>query len=160
MDRAQARIHDVMTTQVHTVRTTDSLDDAAVQMWNADVGVLPVVDPIGQVVGMISDRDIAMAAGLRGLRLAEIGVEGVMSCPVWACAPDATLADAEATMQEHRIRRLPVIDSSARLVGLVSLGDLGHAPTVDVCEHLQALGQTFAAITAPRRARLTLRVIA
>lgn len=159
-DNAMTRIRDVMSTRVHSVRTTETLEHAALRMWSSDIGVLPVVDAIGQVVGMLSDRDIAMAAGLRGLRLADLEVESAMSCHVWGCAPDDNLEDAEASMREHQVRRLPVIDNAEHLVGIVSLTDLARAANLEVSDHQQAVGRTLHAITTPRRSRLTLSVSA
>lgn len=127
MENMETRIREVMAHQVHTVRVTATLHDAAVRMWSADIAVLPVLDPIGQVVGMITDRDITMAAARSGLRLTELDVESTMSSPVWACAPDDPVEAVETKMRVHGVRRLPVIDRSARLVGIVSVGDIARA---------------------------------
>lgn len=127
MEGMEIRIRDVMAHQVHTVHVNATLHDAALRMWSADIAVLPVLDPIGQVVGMITDRDIAMAAARSGRHLAELDVASVMSSPVWACAPDDPVAAVDTKMRVHQVRRLPVVDRSARLVGIVSVGDIVRA---------------------------------
>src|SRR6185369_13648112 len=89
-------------------------------------GCLPVLDTEGHVIGMITDRDICMAALTRGQRLNEIPVSVAMSKEVLSCGPEATLIEAEEIMRSGQVRRLPVIDSAACLVGLVSLNDLAR----------------------------------
>jgi len=95
-------------------------------MWDHDVGCAPVVDAGGDVVGMITDRDICMASYTRGARLAEMEVASVMSRAPHTCAPEQSVAEAEDLMRLERIRRAPVVDGSGKLVGILSLGDLAR----------------------------------
>jgi IMP dehydrogenase len=113
---------------VHDVATVDAsatLNDALHQMWMRDLGALPVVDA-GQVIGMITDRDIAMSTYLQGRVPAQIPVRSAMSRSLWTCGPDDPVHQAEELLREHRIRRLPVLDTS-RLVGMVTFTDLVRA---------------------------------
>jgi predicted transcriptional regulator len=93
-------------------------------MWENDCGVLPVVSEEGEVVGLITDRDICMAAALKGEPLANISVEDTTTGRVFACEPDDDVRTALETMQENRVRRLPVVSADGMLQGLLSLNDI------------------------------------
>jgi len=97
-------------------------------MWENDFGCLPVTeaDGSGRLVGMITDRDICMAAHFAGRPLKDIQVADVMMRDVRACNPEDDLAEAGAIMRETAVRRLPVIDGSERVIGLLSLADLAR----------------------------------
>jgi CBS domain-containing protein len=116
----------LMTKDVRTCRPEDGLTEAARAMWERDCGCVPVVDESHRVVGMITDRDVCMAAYTRGSRLQDIRIDEVMSRRVLSCQPDTPLADAEATMRSGRVRRLPVVDDAGQLLGLVSLADIAQ----------------------------------
>jgi CBS domain-containing protein len=93
-------------------------------MWEGDCGCVPVVDQDGRVVGMLTDRDVCMAAYTQGKPLTDVRVESAMAKQVHSCRPDDAVATAERTMRERQVRRLPVIDAKGRLVGLLSLNDI------------------------------------
>ena len=118
------RVCEVMTEDVACCSPRDSLERAAQIMWERDCGCVPVIDGFRRPVGMITDRDACMSAYLRGRRLAEVGLDEVMSREVHACQPEDELAVAHDLMREHRVRRLPVVDEDGLLVGLVSLNDI------------------------------------
>ncbi len=113
------KVRDVMSSNVECCSNQDSLQAVASKMESLNVGAIPVVEN-GQVVGMITDRDLA----LRG-----IGHDGnghasqVMSNNIVTIDADATLQEASSLMAQHQIRRLPVIENG-NLVGMLSLGDL------------------------------------
>jgi CBS-domain-containing membrane protein len=113
-----------MTVDVETVEMSSSLTGAASKMWQADCGALPVIDDQRRVVGMVTDRDIAMAAMHHDLRLAEILVGEVMARKVVTCRAEDILARAAQVMRQYQVRRLPVVDVEQRLVGLLSINDL------------------------------------
>jgi CBS domain-containing protein len=117
-------VSDMMTLEVKSCAPGDTLSAAARIMWERDCGVVPVVDQDGRLAGLITDRDICMAAYLRGQRLEECLVGDVMSRPAVTCRPDETIERAEASMREHQIRRLPIVDESGRLCGILSMNDL------------------------------------
>jgi signal-transduction protein with cAMP-binding, CBS, and nucleotidyltransferase domain len=73
---------------------------------------------------MITDRDVCMAALLLGSNLKDITVGEVMTSEVRTCRPNDNLVEAQAIMQEARVRRLPVVNESEQLVGVISLTDL------------------------------------
>ena len=116
------QIKDVMTTDVHTIRPNDTLRDAAMEMAKVDSGILPVSDG-DRLVGMISDRDIAIRGVGHGLG-PDARVADVMTHEVKYCFDDQDLDDVADNMAEIQVRRLPVVNRDKRLVGIVSLGDL------------------------------------
>jgi CBS domain-containing protein len=122
------KIGELMTQNVRTCRPTDTLSTAAQLMWDGDCGCIPVVSDDGskRVVGMITDRDICMAAHFHGCRPREIAVGDVMSTGVRSVGPSEDLADAEAIMRDAQVRRLPVVDSNQEILGMVSLADLAR----------------------------------
>jgi CBS domain-containing protein len=119
-------VFEVMTRRVFSCRPEDTLAAAAAAMWDHDVGCLPVVGDEGKVIGMITDRDICMAAYTRAARLDEVAIASVMSRRLHACSPEQTVSAAEEVMRLDRVRRTPVIDQRGRLLGILSLGDLAR----------------------------------
>src|SRR5512140_1269573 len=122
------KIAELMTMDVATCAPSDSLTRAAQLMWERDCGCVPVIDG-SKVVGMITDRDICMAAMMQGKAPAQLKVEQVMSREVFFCAPDDSVDQASKVMQQRQVRRLPVLDGSGKLVGIVSLNDFALRAT-------------------------------
>jgi CBS domain-containing protein len=120
------RIEKIMTQQVSTCGSYDSLEHAASLMWNSDCGSLPVVSGNGspQVCGIITDRDICMAALFQAKPLRELRVKDAMASRVITCTAGDTVEDVEQVMQREQIRRLPVVDNDGALVGIVSMADI------------------------------------
>lgn len=149
-------VEPLMTTQVQSCQPDDTLERAAQLMWDRDCGSLPVCsgDEVTKVVGMITDRDITMCALFQGKLLRDLHVSEAMAKEVRFCRPGDSLAEAERTMREARIRRLPVIDDQGGLIGLISLADLAKealretsATTQEITE--TEVGDTLAAICQP-----------
>ena len=103
----------------------DSLNHPARLMWELDCGSVPVVDDSGCAIGMVTDRDICMAAYTRGLPFSAIRVASTMSKRVVSVGPEASLSDAMALMRTSQVRRLPVVDQG-RLVGIITLADIAR----------------------------------
>lgn len=120
-------ISELMTKDVVTCRTSDSLNRVAQLMWERRCGCLPVLDDAEQVVGILTDRDLCMAAYTQGKRLDEMPPTAVMSRPVRTCLPSANVEEAEDIMMAHGVRRVVVVDSNGRLSGLVSLEDIARS---------------------------------
>lgn len=120
-------MQELMSTNVQTCRSYESLNAAAQKMWEADVGAIPVLDDKERVVGMLTDRDICMATYTQGRPLGQLVIAETMSRSVVTCAPTDTIARAEQLMREHAIRRLPVVDGRRHVVGIVSMNDLARA---------------------------------
>jgi CBS-domain-containing membrane protein len=117
-------IEHLMNRFVHACDLNDSANHAAQLMWEHDCGCVPVLDPDRRVVGIVTDRDIAMAAYTQGKRLAEIPVVEIMSRDVHSCSEGDTILVAEGLMRMHQVRRLPVLDSDGYLTGMITLNDL------------------------------------
>jgi CBS domain-containing protein len=145
----------LMTQNVRACHPDDTLNTAAQIMWDNDCGCVPVVDADRRVVGMLTDRDICMAAYTQGGSLRMLRVSSAMSEKVYSCKPEDTLAAAEELMREKMIRRLPVTDAQGHLVGIISLNDVAREaegerarPRKDVTA--DEVGLTLAAICRPR----------
>lgn len=122
-------VADLMQTDVRSCRPDDALSEAARVMWERDCGCVPVVaaDGSGRVVGMITDRDVCMAAWTRGEALARIPVAEVMARRVHAVRPEDGVDEARALMRAAQVRRLPAVDADGHLRGMLSLADLAEA---------------------------------
>lgn len=120
------RVRELMTRDVKTVRADENLNRAAQIMWESDCGVVPVTDDAGRIEGMLTDRDVCMSAYFKGAPLRNLRVRDTMSKRVTACSLDATIETAMTMMKEARVRRLPVVDGSGKMVGLLSLNDLAR----------------------------------
>ena len=151
------RVEQVMTRNVQTCQPEDHCDHAAAIMWDHDCGVLPVVagDGSGRVVGMLTDRDVCMAAYTQGLTLREIPVASAMSQSLCSCRASDAVGVALRVMETNQVRRLPVVDADDCLVGVLSLADLGREAAREhgiaqpqVTD--EAIGGALEAIAAPR----------
>lgn len=117
-------VRDFMTRTVHTCSPEVPVTAAAHLMQKFDVGSIPVVDENGQPIAMITDRDICLAVCTQGRPLEDISVASAMSKGVFTCRESATVAEAERTMRDWQVLRLPVVNAAGRLVGIVSLSDI------------------------------------
>jgi len=118
------KVQDVMTRSVVTCSKDDSLQTAAQKLWERDCGCLPVVDGDHRAIAMITDRDVCMAAFTTGRPLHELQVQHAMSKQLVSCREHEDLPSAGARMAKHSVRRLPVLDGSGKLVGVLSINDL------------------------------------
>jgi CBS domain-containing protein len=116
-------IKEIMSSPVETIATDASLASAAKRMLDLDVGMLPVAQG-DDIVGIISDRDIAIRAVAKGLDPDRTEVRQVMSKDVYSCPDDSSATDACSLMESKQVRRLLVMNSDDALVGIVSLGDV------------------------------------
>ena len=119
------QVRDAMTSSVRLATPGQTIRDAARLMAEIDAGSLPVSEN-DRLVGMITDRDIAVRAVARGLG-PDTPVREVMSTDqVLYCFEDDKVDDVAKNMGEVKVRRLPVVDRSKRLVGIISLGDVAQ----------------------------------
>ena len=121
------QVKEIMATAVATGSFDGRLNDVAQIMWDRDLGSVPIVDGEGRLAGIITDRDVCMAAYTQGHALHEIPVARVMATHVLVCHIDDSVDTAEQLMREGQVRRVPVIDNDGRPVGVVSLSDLARA---------------------------------
>ena len=144
------RVEQVMTPSPATCGLSENLAQAVERMWDANCGIIPVVDDAAHVVGVITDRDICVAAATRGLAPGEIRVSEMHRRPVVACRPDDELQTALKLMQRHRIRRLPVTTEEGILHGVVSFDDIALAAGTRGAVSAADVLRTFKGIIAPR----------
>lgn len=145
---------DLMSHPAVTCHVNDSLNIAAQKMWDHDCGALPIVNDEGKLTGMITDRDICMAALTRGRRLDELLVNGTMSSHVVAVSATLPIGEVEHLMSKYQVRRLPVIDGDGIPVGVISLNDLAIEAArrdTEMKHGPSKIARTLAAICQPRQ---------
>ncbi|WAH38194.1 CBS domain-containing protein [Alicyclobacillus dauci] len=133
------KLEQVMTTNVQCCCGTDSIQKAAQAMKNYNCGLIPVCEN-KKVIGTITDRDIVLKAVAQGK--SDARVEHCMSNTVVTATPDTDVHEAADIMAKHQIRRLPVVNSSGELCGIVAIGDLA---TVDI--HVNEAGDALSKIS-------------
>ena len=142
------KVADLMAREVRACTIHESLNAAARIMWDHDCGCAPIADAHGKLVGIVTDRDISMAAYTQGLPLEAIPVERAMSARVVSCSRTDDLESAHRLMRTHEIHRLPVVDTRGRLIGIVTLSDLlnhSRGSSADPSEAIE-IATTFSAI--------------
>jgi len=146
-----------MTKATKRCRPGHNLAEAAQILWESDCGCLPVTsgDGFERLLGMITDRDICMAIRSDGPGLPGLRVEDVMTEVIRACNPLDSVSEAIAIMGEARVRRLPVVDESEQVIGLLSLADLAleaaRQATAEIPEITMAkIGELLTLICQPR----------
>jgi CBS domain-containing protein len=151
------RVGELMQKDVGSCRATDTMNDAARIMWERDCGFVPVVadDGSGRVVGVVTDRDLCMASYTRGKSLHDLRVSEGMSSDVRSCSPNDSLGSAQAEMRNGRVRRLPVLDASGQLLGILSLADIARGFSSLRARGQKGitatdLGELVAAVSSPR----------
>ena len=119
------KVREAMTASVTTCGLESSLAGVASRMWLGACGAVPVVDSEGKVRGIITDRDVCFAATASDRPASEIKAHEVVARArvLYTCGPDDDVRDALRVMRDKRVRRLPVVDTDGRLLGLLSLTD-------------------------------------
>lgn len=135
------KVRDAMSTDIALVSPDETIQEAARAMATRDVGALPVGEN-DRLVGMVTDRDIAVRAVARGLP-PQTPVREIMSSEIRYCFDDQDLDDIAANMGHIQVRRLPVVNRDKRLVGIVSISD------VAACEDEKKTGRAVAGISTP-----------
>jgi CBS domain-containing protein len=125
------QIRDVMTREVRTIARSATIRDAARIMADLDIGILPVAEE-ERLVGMISDRDIALR-GVGAGKGPDAAVSDVMSPEVKYCYEDEEIETVCRNLAEIQVRRLPVLNRNKQLVGIVSLADLVGNDAAEAC---------------------------
>jgi CBS domain-containing protein len=148
MQEEPMTIQELMTTHPQLAHAYDTLDVAAQKMWDNDVGAIPIVDDQDRLSGIVTDRDICMAAYTQGRTLRDIIIGEVMSQHPIACHARDRAADVVNLMKAHQIHRIPVIDDEGHVVGIVSVNDFIRTGTAVPSA---ALVSTLASIGRDRR---------
>lgn len=154
------KVEQLMMRTVKVCRSTDTLNTAAQLMWENDCGCVPVISANGDgaVVGIVTDRDIAMAAYTQGKSLLEIPVALAMARQVVTCRIGDDVKQVENMMREKQVRRLPVVDTYNRVQGIISIHDLAmEAQRERGASHKEItrteIADTLASISHPRGER-------
>jgi CBS domain-containing protein len=151
-------VEQLMNGDVETCRLDDSLAVAAGKMWDRDIGCLAVFGRKGYLVGVVTDRDICMAAYMQGKPLPEIPVSVAVSKQLYTCRVDDDLQHVEEIMRAKQVRRLPVLGARGGLVGIISLSDLVRAAERQSGRRrrhqaVEEVSATLAAVSEPRAIR-------
>jgi CBS domain-containing protein len=118
-------IKDVMTSDPCTIDAGKSVAYAAKMMRDEDVGLAPIVEG-DKLIGMLTDRDIAIRVVAEGRNPDQVTVGEVASQQVVTIDPQQDLAEALRIMAKHQVRRLPVVEEDGRLVGVVAQADIAR----------------------------------
>ncbi len=155
------KVSEVMTKTTVECRPDTTLSAAARLMWERKCGFLPVIGEGGNVIGVITDRDIGIAIGTRNRKPSQLLVKDVMTGKLFTCSAEESVHSALTTMRIEGLRRLPVVDPEGALVGVLSIDDLvrrahEHALKKDIS--YKDVEETYKAIqshaTAPAKARV------
>jgi CBS domain-containing protein len=122
------KVKNMMHRGVQFVEPGTKIAAIAAKMQQHDIGAIPICDN-GKPIGMVTDRDIAIRALANGKDAAKLTAKDVMTSKVIYCRDSAEAEDAVRIMEAKQIRRLPVLDDTGELVGMLSLGDISHAMT-------------------------------
>ena len=148
------KVQDWLSPAAITCRPEESLQRAAQLLWEHDLGAVPVVDGEQKLLGILTDRDLCMAAFTRGSGLHGHSVASAMSKTVYTLTPKDSLAKAHTLLRTHQIRRAPVVDAQGVLVGVLTLGDLAlESAKLGKIKRRKAgieVAATLAAIVTPR----------
>jgi len=118
-------VRDLMTWEVRTCHPDTDLGTVAMLLWDQDCGIVPVVEPgTNRLLGVVTDRDICMAAATKNRAPAMIAVSEILTGRPRSCFPDDVLRTAMDVMADAQVHRLPVVDAEGVLKGILSMNDL------------------------------------
>ena len=117
------KVQDIMTSDVQCCGPDTNLAAAAKMMWDSDCGALPVLNVQGQVMAMITDRDICMAAATKNKPASDIIVWETVSGKAHSCLMSDDVRTALDIMKREKVRRLPVVDEDGVLQGIIAMND-------------------------------------
>jgi CBS domain-containing protein len=143
---------DLMRRPVWRCAPKDSLERAMQLMLEHDVGCLVVTDDETRPIGLLTDRDVAIAALTRKALLRELRVGDAMTRHVRICSLDSSSSDVEGIMRTGRVHRVPVVDAEGALAGIVSLSDLARHSQLDFAfaPEMAGVARTLAALAGTR----------
>ena len=120
------KCHEVMTKNPVCCWPNDSAAKAAELMKSGNIGSIPVIEneQIQKLVGIVTDRDLALKIVAKGLDAKSTKVEAVMTHKVVTCMADDDLQKALNAMAEHQLRRIPIVDNNHRVVGIIAQADV------------------------------------
>ena len=120
------KINECMSPDVCFVKPDCKVYDAARIMCENHIGCIPVCDDKKSVVGILTDRDIVLRTVACDKNVKNTQVSDIMTTNVCTCQNDQDVCEAENTMAKYQVRRLPVVDSNNKRVGILTMGDLAQ----------------------------------
>jgi len=151
------KIRQLMTKDVSSCLPDETTNQAVRIMWERDCGFVPVIESHEgrRVIGVVTDRDICIAAYTKNRPLDQIRLSELMSTDVRSCREDDEVSDAEEAMRRSQLHRLPVLDDAGQLIGVLSLADVAREATRDPGSKRQGvsareIGETLCAISQAR----------
>ena len=117
-------VQELMTSHVKTCTPENNLAEVAGILFENDCGALPVVDELGKLLGMITDRDVCIAVGTNHRPAGELRVASLSTSACYFCRPEQGVVSALETMIKGRVRRLPVVGNDGTVRGILSLNDI------------------------------------
>lgn len=147
------RAEEIMTKPIITCQSNEMLEEAARKLWDHDCGVIVIVDDKGRLVGMLTDRDICMAAFTQGRMLTEIPIHVAMARTVYRATPQQSTNEIQELMASKQIRRIPVVDIENKPIGIITVNDLVRdvvRPSSKVDGGIWKVVRTLSAVCQPR----------
>ena len=133
---------DLMTADPQCCTADTPLNEVAKLMVECDCGEIPVVDAGKKLIGVVTDRDIVCRAVAKDLNTALAKASEVMTQPVISVREECSLADVVSTMEEHQIRRVPVVDGTGCICGIISQADVAlHAQEEETGEMVKEVSR-------------------
>jgi CBS domain-containing protein len=123
-ETAKILVNEVMTRSLITVTMGSSIEEDFKKMIEYDVECLPVIDSEGTLHGLVTFRDIVTKAVLSKVNIQQLKVEDIMTKNPITCSPTSTVLEVVRIMKNKHLRRVPVVESSNRLLGLITDFDL------------------------------------
>ncbi len=124
--------------QVFKIRASRNIAEAAVALTENKIGALLVEDDLGEIVGILSERDIVGGMGPHGADLHDVAVAELMTRDLIRCSSEDTVHQAMAMMTDRRIRHLPVFEDD-KVIGFISIGDLVKCRIMEVQSEAEAM---------------------
>jgi len=113
-----------MSRKVVSAELGSTVQEAAAILRDADIGILPITDSEGKLVGVLTDRDIVVRAVADGLDVNATTVGEIMTRDLFTAAPDDFVFKAIRTMGEKQVRRIPIVEPGGKIVGILSMADI------------------------------------
>lgn len=143
-------VKDIMSQPVKTAHLNDTLENTAIQMKEFNMGFIPVVDEQDKVTNVITDRDILLRSAIDPRPLSQLKAKDITKhYPLCECLPSDDVAVALNTMRTRQLHRLPVVDESGKIMGVLGLADIlkntqeGNANMIQPSDTLETLKSIY-----------------
>jgi CBS domain-containing protein len=135
MKESPMKVREAMHKGVQWVSPETKVSELAKLMRDHDIGAIPIGEN-DRLIGMVTDRDIVCRALANGSDASQLTARQIMTPGIAFCRDEEELAEAVRIMEARRVRRLPVIDGTKRMVGLLSIGDVAHTASRELTGEL------------------------